>query len=340
MDWFERLTGFKEGDYHWTRSQMTVRNQELRSSANGQTYQIGRFEMPALAELRNLSAAYPYPAGRSQISLVVGDVRRMHGLPDNENTLFQVASQFNALEMVGPHVSPEDGVTRYEHDRTQGPACAIAAGAATIYRNYFVPIGDQTGQTARRQLDGLNDLGLSLASRLGLPVHELWSMQNGYAMATLSGLTKISAYIHSLSQQQVDELAGSIRFGIHSDIEVTDSPSKPRPIVSQIFCSALPVAYGRHPVEAWGSFGQLVLNAAYEATLLATHLNHCRGRSNVVYLTLLGGGAFGNPTPWILTAIERAMVKSAGFGLDVRLVSYGTPASHLERFVKCLQETT
>jgi len=30
------------------------------------------------------------------------------------------------------------GVTRYQHDHTQGPACAIACGAATIYRNYFV----------------------------------------------------------------------------------------------------------------------------------------------------------------------------------------------------------
>ena len=39
-------------------------------------------------------------------------------------------------------MTPEDGVTRYKDDPTQGPACAIAAGAATIYRNYFVPIGD------------------------------------------------------------------------------------------------------------------------------------------------------------------------------------------------------
>ena len=52
----------------------------------------------------------------------------MHGLPENRGALFQVASQFNMLEMVGPRVTPEEGVTRYEHDRTQGPACAMAAG--------------------------------------------------------------------------------------------------------------------------------------------------------------------------------------------------------------------
>ena len=52
-------------------------------------------------------------------------------MPEYEGALFQVASQFNALEMISPTVTPEEGATRYEHDRTQGPACAMAAGAAT-----------------------------------------------------------------------------------------------------------------------------------------------------------------------------------------------------------------
>ena len=77
----------------------------------------------------------------------------MHADPELEGALFQVASQFNLLEMTGPSVTPEDGVTRYSHDHTQGPACAIAAGAATIYRNYFAPVDGQSGQTRERQLD-------------------------------------------------------------------------------------------------------------------------------------------------------------------------------------------
>jgi hypothetical protein len=59
---------------------------------------------------------------------------------------------------------PEDGVTRYQDDHTHGPACAIAAGAATIHRNYFVPVGGARGQTKDRQLDGLADLGSSLSA--------------------------------------------------------------------------------------------------------------------------------------------------------------------------------
>ena len=57
------------------------------------------------------------------------------------------AQQFNALECTGPDANPpEQGVTRYQHDHTQGPACAIAAGAATIYRNYFAPVAGGIGR--------------------------------------------------------------------------------------------------------------------------------------------------------------------------------------------------
>jgi hypothetical protein len=53
-------------------------------------------------------------------------------------------------------VTPEHGVTRYQYDRTQGPACAIA-GAATIHRNFFAPVGGSDGQTTGRQFDGLTE---------------------------------------------------------------------------------------------------------------------------------------------------------------------------------------
>jgi hypothetical protein len=34
---------------------------------------------------------------------------------------------------------PEDGVTVYAADPTQGPACALACAAGSVYRNYFCP---------------------------------------------------------------------------------------------------------------------------------------------------------------------------------------------------------
>jgi hypothetical protein len=108
----------------------------LRSRINQRSYVVGTLTTPSLRELRDEAATVVDGLrGRLRVSNISGDVRSMHGNAAHHGALFQVASQFNLLEMTGPHVSPEDGVTRYAHDRTQGPACALAAGAATVYRS-------------------------------------------------------------------------------------------------------------------------------------------------------------------------------------------------------------
>jgi hypothetical protein len=66
----------------------------------------------------------------------------------------------------------------------------------------------------------------------------------------------------------------------------------------------------------------------------AAVLNRQRGASNVVLLTSLGGGVFGNEAEWINAAIRRALIMMSGFGLDVRLVSYGTPSRAILQMAK------
>jgi hypothetical protein len=44
----------------------------------------------------------------------------------NIDSTFQAASQFNCLEMTGPSVTPELGISQYVNDRTQGPALTMA----------------------------------------------------------------------------------------------------------------------------------------------------------------------------------------------------------------------
>jgi hypothetical protein len=210
----------------------------------------------------------------------------------------------------------------------------MAAGAATIFRNYFVPVGDQIGQTAERQLDGLADIGAELSIRLGCPVADLWEWRNGYALCPSQGLDLIAGHLRVIGPKQAGTLAGKLRIGIHRDVEVTDVPDAPRPVVSQAFCSALPVAYGLVPQQHWAAFAQLVLDAAYEATMLEAVINGRRGSSNIVLLTSLDGGAFGNAPEWIHSAIKRAVNKVQGFELDVRLVSYGQPSVEVRELVK------
>ena len=41
----------------------------------------------------------------------------------------ELASQLNCLEMANPNITPEDGLTMYIRDHTQGPVCAMATPA-------------------------------------------------------------------------------------------------------------------------------------------------------------------------------------------------------------------
>jgi hypothetical protein len=330
-DWFERLMGFREMAWHETQARLELQGSRLRSRVNNRCYGVGELELPSLAELRQRALAQaPRLAGRLTVRNVTGDVRRMHAEPDNAGALFQVASQFNLLEMLSQDLTPEHGVTRYEGDPTQGPACAIAAGAATVYRNYFVPIDGEKGQTRSRQLDCLADLGRAL----GNEGQRLWRMRNGYALCTEDGLAAIDALLGEADARRRDAWRDLLRIGVQWDVEVTDALHEPRPSVSQAFCSALPVAYVPIAPERWASFATLVLEAAYEATLWAAVLNAARTGSRIVFLTRVGGGAFGNDQDWIDSAMRRAFAAVRDFGLDVRLVSRGAVPAGLRELAK------
>lgn len=101
--------------------------------------------------------------------------------------------------------------------------------------------------------------------------------------------------------------------------------------ITQVFCSALPVAYTSAPARIWEPFARLVLSAAYEATLWAGLLNAARTGDARVYLTLLGGGAFGNDKVWISDAIAGALASFSRTRLDVRIVCFGVPPASIVR---------
>jgi hypothetical protein len=113
------------------------------------------------------------------------------------------------------------------------------------------------------------------------------------------------------------------------DVQITDGTGDPPQVVSQAFCSALPVAYSSIDPTLWAPFARFILEAAYEATLLAAVLNHNRGGSHVVLLTHLGGGAFGNDRQWINDAIRRSLELLSRFDLDVRVVSLQASMSEI-----------
>ncbi len=336
MTWFERLMGFREEGPEHVREHISVDGPWLVSRVNGRRVRWGELTTPSLGELR--AAASDAAAGpATEVREIVGDVGALHRAPEHAGALFQAASQFNLLEMTSPAVTPERGVGIYEHDHTQGPACAVACGGGTIYRNYFAPVptptGTQVGQTADHQLDCLADLGAVLghAPDHGRP---LWEMRNGYALATAEGLERVNARLAAATEAERDALRALLRVGVQRDVEVlggAPAASAEPHLVTQVYGAALPVAYGAPPAERWEPLARLVLEASYEATLLVAR----RLGIETVFLTLLGGGVFGNDEAWIADAMTRALRRVGG--LDVRIVSYGAPKPIVGRVVRAHQ---
>ncbi|PIE25029.1 MAG: hypothetical protein CSA62_01635 [Planctomycetota bacterium] len=246
-NWFEASFGFIEESPAQVRSLIELKDRKLRSRVNGAEFGCGWLQCPRLDELRKEDSPQTSEQA-STLSEIVGDVSELHRDPAFANAIFQVASQFNLLEMPGPSVTPEEGIGIYTYDRTQGPACAIACGGGTLYRNYFVPLEDQLGQSAERQINYLADLSQELGEGL-------ISMRNGYAMAEQPALAQIAERIHSSTDDERDALRGLLRIGVHQDAQAIDTEQP----VTQAFCSALPLAYSQVPESAWEPFARLIL---------------------------------------------------------------------------------
>lgn len=327
--WFEKLTGFKEQSAEQVRGQLEIVDDYFISRTTGQKCIFGRLEIPTLEQLKKQCPNLSSFNQKIEISERVGDIQEIHRNPANQHSLFQAASQFNLLEMVNPTISPEYGINNYEYDHTQGPACAIACGAGTIYRNYFVRINGQQGQTAEKQIDCLEEIG----SALNNPELQYWTMQNGYALMEQSGILALNKVIAKLNHEEREMLKGKLKTGIQWQTEVTISDTRHK--VSQIYCSALPVAYSQTDSIYSMYFSRIILESLYESTLYAATLNMIRNGSNKVFLTLVGGGAFRNEEYWILESLKIALEKFKRVPLKVYIVSHSQSNPNI---IKCINQ--
>lgn len=79
----------------------------------------------------------------------------------------------------------------------------------------------------------------------------------------------------------------------------------------------------------WAPLATLILRAAFEATLHVAAAVHASRPdlpgSRKVFVTPLGGGAFGNDMSWIASALDQALQRCEKLGLDVVLVQYTQP---------------
>ena len=266
----------------------------------------------------------------------------------NENACFQVASQTNCLEHPNKDVKPEDGITNYKNDHTQGPACAIAAAPGTYYRNYFVMDGNKP-QTVDDQINTLYFLEKEINN---LDLKEYFSIQNGYVTISPIQRLKLQSLFESPDYQESNgnfqkKIVDKISVGIMTDTEAIihgklnnmkffkyEPQIDKKFTVTQIFCSAVNLdeeargGNGRDP-DSNDILAKAILQSQYEATLWGAVLNAMKTGCNAVYLTSVGGGVFKNPIEWVIESINKAIleIQKIKFPLIVYIVHHSDISS-------------
>ena len=114
--WFSKLTGFNEQSPEQVHANLDVTGNIMTSRINGRSWNCGLLETPTLAELRSRVLECKVLRGPLKISELIGDAKSLHADARNSGALFQVASQFNLLEMPSPGVTPEASVNSFSSE--------------------------------------------------------------------------------------------------------------------------------------------------------------------------------------------------------------------------------
>jgi hypothetical protein len=337
MDPHERNARFVRAEHHCFVNEVT-----------GYWTSYGDFYTPTIASLRQRVAALvpknkqptknkttPPPPLSTRSGVDIGALQGT--LTTSDQAMVQVASNFNCLENPSRRSRLDTGqfVDQAYLDCTQGPAAVFGTTSAYLYRCHFY----QGGQSFRRR----NDDDSPVVNLLHHTRTYFGTPHNG--KLTLTGDETILQ-----TEAQIDAAASMVCIGLHQDCPImfgrtsrdvvyntpqisTTSIAGQEvleyPLVDHVLNASINLHdYGtsqQHDAIAIANLTRALLRAAYESVYLAAILR----RRRKLYLTLVGGGCFGNPIAMIVEEIQRAHELYANH-----------PASVLEECVICLFSRT
>lgn len=291
--------------------------QEPRLQAGQQTYSLGYFSLPSLAELKRQLAPNLQARLTPRLSIILGasrlsDIQYLEAHADGD-TLFQLASQFNGLEAPSATLVP---VAEYFGDHTQGPLGVLPVFQGALLRHYAAPGADGKRfiQNSAQQLNFLADV---LPPAIG-------QVSNGYLQS--QHIRQPQALAQKLSTD-----FDLIRIGLHRQLRVigSDGTQLDQVLTSTLAGGAYSQADTRQ--EPWLTIQRQLLRAAYLGTLLAAVASD----KHKVVLTAIGGGVFANPHSLIWEAIlwslkEIGPYLKAPLHVILNLRSFELPLSELQ----------
>lgn len=298
-NWFEHIVGFPETEWDYKLSSLPI---PLRN-------QMGTFKEVRIDSLEEKVLSMP----KAKPPVLKVATRNDSRFEDNFDTsalqfygpeggMYQVASNFNCLEVGSVHTNPFSGyyVTKKMIDVTQGPSAAGGCALGSILR---------TAIHKENKIDLLRDVDLK----------------------HINGKLKWFEL-----DKDIDRNA--IRVGLHTDVPANFKRTRQEfkynengPKIDQVFTSTC-ICQNMKP----NKLSEILLQAAYDGTYMAAVL---RGSPKLV-LTLIGGGCFNNNTTQIATAITNAHNKYAQYlkpGCEVILPIYDR---YYINYIKILKDNT
>ena len=316
---------------------------DISFKVSGVNYAVGDFSCLSKTELKALNKKQ-IKKGSISYEYVHGDITELLKTDIGEHDVVQAASQFNLLEMGYPGYRPENGISIYTNDGTQGPRVALSSPAGTFFRNYLIFNGKpQRGEnfksykqvnTLSEVLEDLNikeeDKSPSLSKIdddakkmiiIGKPSPNMYTYINGYAYIN---------FVKDVDEKTLnDTMDKHLRVGIQWNTPDIVNKGK----LCQVYSSALPLSYYTYHGKNIDKLATSILTSTYKCVLevAISKISESHPRINV-YLTAVGGGVFGNEFAWIQKALINALFEYRTYPLNVKLIWNTDPSGVLANY--------
>lgn len=327
------------------------KNHTIINTKTGQSFACGQFEASAVKALREQFVSQ-CPQGSMQFNVIEGydkpwenwfryavDIGSLQANADNKRALFQVASNFNALEGDG---NPQSGIMSYLSPAlyVQGEAAALSAMPGLMYRMYFIAQSERIFTKNENTINTTPTVSVQFG-QLERQINFLQTFDG--ETAPVPYITVTNGYIDlshvafgwqgagKMTDKMLKNYTDAIQVGVHKNIQVISGlgPQKNElpiykaikitnddQIIHQVFTATANLA-GRNQ-NTFERLARMLLNAAYQGTLYAAS----KVQTNKVFLTLIGGGVFNNKLSWIIDALEQAVKRVSNKKLTITLVIY------------------
>jgi len=354
-DWLQNIVGMHETD--WTSSIEGNGNKGYWSLHDDNTlgiinqsdktivYNAGKLHYVSIGQLKD-EVILNKKGDIQPIRLFSGnkhaDITKILNKPENRGHMFQAASQFDGLECGVDNMPSKDHTFfhGYAHDSTQGPFVSLIAPAAAISRrDYVYPYNLNPSQIIQGQsvnyLDELKDL---------------FFVENGYIKR--NDKSKVLNEVDFENKMNKVKVIFNENATVYYDLSekymkrILKKVEEPFP-VHQVFTAAMNIDQGKsgYNNRTQDDFPNLLvklnflLEAAYTSAYLAAH----KCQAPVLWLTLVGGGVFGNFVDLIFQNIHKVH-QQYGKGIQVHLVDYDKYAmvnekSGIDGLFECNPET-